>query len=508
MAPSGFSPTKHEEKLAMLSHIQEHPGTHYGNFQQRATYYNPYIEMGHLYLQAFGGNDDPSPKNQVEAWEHSIGDIAQSGFLQHPTPEPRAFDTDNGLLQPKDSGPRTNSNSDFTKPDPAACAITVKVPSAIEDQPLQLVDTPRAQKSETILRTSYDRHSEMQSYITTTTQKATAKNTQTFLHNLDLHDISEAKVKSNQQQPEVSYPLLQWEEKMQPNRVSDIIPWEVMPPAASQKYVISKFRLSSKLSAESIETLARVINNPAPGMTLSDLDDCTETGQQPDKINEPTEESFSWPLVGSDEWLELKPPTPADRERIRKLMAKAAAEVTNVLPEPLFKPYQQTSSRSNLISSAQAWFHEDKRGVRASALGLVEQNLIKARYEAGRRNGGLVPAKFNDGCAANLLVMEVAMNIKSYFDREIPVEKQRGNFFKVRAVPEYAIEKGGLLTGLSQSVSYFDDNQEGFGVAPVRIARDPRFRHGTDGGKIRSEEEWRHRNELYGRKLYEAWKCM
>jgi len=497
MTSSGFSPTKQEEKLAMLSQIPEHPRTHYGNFQQRATYHNPCTEMGHLHLQAFGGNGDSYPKNRVEAWEYSIGDVAQSGFLQHPTPEPRSFDPDNGLLEPKDSGSHTNSNSDFTKPDPAACAITVKVPSTIEDRPLQPVDT-----------LPYDRQSQMQSYITTTTQKAMAKNTQT-LHNLQLHDISEAKVKPDQQQPEVSYPLLRWEEKMQPNRVIDIIPWEVIPPAASQKYVISKFRLSSKLSAENIETIARAINNPAPGMTLSDLDGCTETGQQPDKISESIEESFSWPSVGSDEWLELKPPTPADRERIRKLMAKAAAEVTNVLPEPLFKPYQQTSSRDNSISSANAWFHEDKRGVRASALGLVERNLIKARYEAGRRNGGPVPAKFDDGFAANLLVTEVVMNIKSYFDRGISVEKQRGNFFKVRAVPEYAIEKGGLLTGLPQRVSYFDDNQEGFGVAPVRIARDPRFRpHGKDGGNIKSGEEWRHRHESCRLKLCEAWKRM
>ena len=80
--------------------------------------------------------------------------------------------------------------------------------------------------------------------------------------------------------------------------------------------------------------------------------------------------------------------------------------------------------------------------------------------------------------------------------------EQRKNFHKVKSVPEFATERGGVSGGPGSSESYFDDDDAGFQGAPVRIARDPRFRpQGKEGLKLKPEEEWQNRHDCYGRRV-------
>lgn len=210
--------------------------------------------------------------------------------------------------------------------------------------------------------------------------------------------------------------------------------------------------------------------------------------------------------VGSIEWMRLAPISTVERERVRQCMARAAKSVTNAVPmTSIFH-----GEGKDDISETQRWFYTDARGERL----LREQVNLAAQAHASKVitsikacNGGQLPGHFkegkDDGLAATLILGNVACNLQTYLVGDRKSVEQRRNFHKVKSVPDWCTERGGLvLSALGGGDSYFDGAAGGFHGAPVRVARDPRFRpQMKEGWKVNAEEEWKNRHEMYGRRI-------
>jgi len=154
----------------------------------------------------------------------------------------------------------------------------------------------------------------------------------------------------------------------------------------------------------------------------------------------------------------------------------------------------------------------DANGQRERKLGevfdeLAHNHAFEKTLRVGGIAGGGVPQEnkpgIDHGIADTLVLGNVIDTVKYYFDQIRLPEAHRNLLFKVKSVPDFAIERGTVVTGMpSTALSYFEEDQGGFHGAPVRIARDPRFRpQCKDGLKVKPEEEWKHRHEMYGRRL-------
>jgi hypothetical protein len=202
--------------------------------------------------------------------------------------------------------------------------------------------------------------------------------------------------------------------------------------------------------------------------------------------------------------MRLAPITTAERDRVRRCMASAAKSITNEVAKD-----EIISGQKEDPLETQKWFHADARGERL----LREQVDISAQSHAAKvianikaRNGGELPEQFqdgkDDGLAATLILGNVACNLQTYLVGDRKSIEQRRNFHKVKSVPDWCTERGGLSFGGLRGDSYFDGAAGGFYGAPVRVARDPRFRPQVkEGMKVKPEEEWKNRHEMYGRRI-------
>jgi hypothetical protein len=190
-------------------------------------------------------------------------------------------------------------------------------------------------------------------------------------------------------------------------------------------------------------------------------------------------------------------------------MAKAAVDLAPNIPRPKLFDKDRVGERQDDLKHTQEWFRGDARGERAFRAQLpviAEKHATLRRAAARHANGGSLPNDFklgvDDGIAASIIIGEVIANLSSYVLGDRKSAEQRKNFHKVKSVPEFATERGGMCGALRSSDSYFDDQEGGFQRAPVRIARDPRFRpQGKEGLKLKPEEEWKNRHEMYGRRV-------
>ena len=108
---------------------------------------------------------------------------------------------------------------------------------------------------------------------------------------------------------------------------------------------------------------------------------------------------------------------------------------------------------------------------------IAVQHARTKTHETTTRHCDILPADFDHGFSSNLVLGDAILNVGRYFDSRKADGVARDSFMKFKAVPEYAIERTGLLFGMRKNSSYFDDIHEDFRRAPERIARDPRFRN-------------------------------
>ena len=374
----------------------------------------------------------------------------------------------------------------------------------------------------------YDRKRRMQSFVAEATQEALARKGKTVLHNPDLYkakdqpqqlekrsdnntDLSSATylesncASTDKQDEQNQHRRVPWDAGSRPSDGTQ----EVMPTPAGQ-VVRLKINLQPSLSKGELEIIANATNNPTPRLEFPQFESRATVVNDP--INgEPSDERLH-PIdqVGSEEWAKFRPITSIERERVRACMAKAAADLAPKIPRPgLFDRENNTGGKTNQLKDSQEWFRTDLRGeqaFRAQLPGIAEKHAKFRRAAARHANGGCLPKGYNlgvdDGVAASIIMGEVIANLSSYTVGDRKSAEQRKNFHKVKSVPEFATERGGVSGGPGSSDSYFDDDEAGFQGAPIRIARDPRFRpQGKEGLKLKPEEEWQNRHDCYGRRV-------
>jgi len=373
----------------------------------------------------------------------------------------------------------------------------------------------------------YDRKSKMQSFVTEATQEALARNGKTVLHNLNLHkekDQPQQKENSCYNNTDLSLPTGYMDSRTCQNesrrkeqrrpapwvvrpRLSDGT-WDVTPQPAKQGNQ-SKINLPPWPTKGELEIIANGIENHPLGLGFLHVGSRETIEYEPSNGEPPDERLNPIDQVGSVEWAHFRPITSIECERVRACMAKAAVDLAPNIPRPRLFDKDRVSGQQDDLKHTQEWFRGDARGERAFRAQLpviAEKHATLRRAAARHANGGSLPNDFklglDDGIAASIIIGEVIANLSSYVLGDRKSAEQRKNFHKVKSVPEFATERGGMSGALRSSDSYFDDQEGGFQRAPVRIARDPRFRpQGKEGLKLKLEEEWKNRHEMYGRRV-------
>lgn len=207
--------------------------------------------------------------------------------------------------------------------------------------------------------------------------------------------------------------------------------------------------------------------------------------------------------VGSEAWMRLAPISIKERIRVRNCLMMAPG--TMATGKETEKTEKSKSGKNNFQSSSD-WFYNDGRGeqdLRQQVEILAKSYAAKATTSFKAQNGGALPKSFqdgkDDGMAANLILGNIACNLQTYLVGDPRSVEQRQNFHKVKAVPDWCAEN---VPAHGRGESFFDGATGGFIGAPVRVARDPRFRPQLkEGTKLKADEEWKNRHEMYGRRV-------
>lgn len=454
MVPSDISPAKQENKLTMLSHRYGDPSMKFGGTPQqgllspgvhtRSQIINPYTTAtpGRNPQQQFGGlAHNPA--------QHSIfHNFDSEEFVPINTEERRS------LPMPPASLPRRLSygatDDSFPLPGPIVDSPGKGAPERAQHGP---AGTPEDEP--------YDRNSKMQNFVAA--QQALAKTGKTVLHNPDLHRVKGSEpqrllsTENDTTTPEHESHIPVKED----NTGGGTLSW-LKPPPGFENHTP---RLPTNEEYK--------LYNPSP---FGD---------------EALRKEFG---VGTEDWFELKPMSRIDRLRMNKVMKLCSSSIYVDSPKALF-PDGQNQRRDHILGLLEGGHsHCSKRDV-------VEQ--IANDHVANR----LANNPGSDEAVGNARVdveMEKAHfcavgNIRDNLTKSTAMDEPFPN--KYKPAPEYAIERGGLLVGQPGSSSFFEEDTGGFYNAPSRIARDPRFRPvNKEGNKPQSEDEWKHRSDLYGRR--------
>jgi hypothetical protein len=468
MVPEDMSPTKQEQKFSLLENLP-FPQMH----DQDDSHFAQHGMMHH---------DDPFshplPFGQQYGWNNSGHDHYYQGF-QMPYQQVGGYDNSSGgAYLPQASVQRPSQSN------------PVEEQHALPSR--RATDQQACHESALRYQEPYDTERAMKDCVSKLKEKA--KDGKTVLHNPDIRkEPQRMELGSTVAKPGVRVrsesrpPLVPWEVRRKESIRND--EWQVMPPPEP----IQEPNSFTEIDGQNV--LSKI--KPAPGLPFP-------------KIFGPPQLSLEGPdlapPVGSAEWMRLAPITSAERDRVRRLMALAAKSVTNEVQHDKITSGQ---NKEDLVET-QKWFYTDARGERL----LRQQVDLSAANHASQvianvkaRNGGELPEGFqdgkDDGLAATLILGNVACNLQTYLVGDRKSVEQRRNFHKVKSVPDWCTERGGLAVGgLGSGDSYFDGATGGFYGAPIRVARDPRFRPQVkEGMKVKPEEEWKHRHEMYGRRM-------
>jgi hypothetical protein len=469
MVPDDMSPTKQEQKFSLLENIP---------FSQMHGQEVPQFAQ-HGMMQQDDPFSHPLPFGQEQyGWDNS-GHDPYCGF-QMPYQQMGGYDNESGGAYV----PQVIVQRPIPQSNPVAD------PHVLPNR--RATDQQASHESALRYQEPYDTERAMKDCVNKLKEKA--KDGKTVLHNPEVRkepqrlELGSTVSKPNvRNRSENHHPLVPWDVRSKDSIRND--EWEVMPPPEP----ISKPNSFTEIDRQN--HLGNI--KPAPGLPLPKI-----FGPPQLSLDAPD----SAPPVGSAEWMRLAPITSAERDRVRRLMALAAKSVTNEVQHDNIVTGQ---SKEDLVET-QKWFHTDARGERL----LRQQVDLSAQNHASKvianikaRNGGELPEQFqdgkDDGLAATLILGNVACNLQTYLVGDRKSVEQRRNFHKVKSVPDWCTERGGLAVGgLGGGDSYFDGAAGGFYGAPIRVARDPRFRPQVkEGMKVKPEEEWKHRHEMYGRRM-------
>lgn len=486
MVPDDISPTKQEQKFSMLENIP---------FPQMLHAQEPsrLVMARHGMMQ----NDDPfsqGPSRTFGGQQYGWGNAGHNAYYQEYQMPFRGLQHLSEGFGDSDAMYIKNRQAQRLIPTPA------HVESSTQPLPTRRTSGQQPRESPLHYQEPYDTERAMKECVNNLKEKA--KDGKTVLHNPAVHkeqsewQIVEAPNSFAERKSANHLPPVPWDVRPK-DSVRNPNEWEVMPPPTNQIPAEPDiFANNERYGLGNIK--------PAPGLPFP-----STFGPPQLSLGDPVleaEDSSAAPLVGSVEWMRLAPITSAERDRVRRRMAIAAKLATNEVPYSNISAGQE---KEDLVQS-QNWFHTDGRGERL----LRQQVDLSAQAHASKvvaniraRNGGELPDHFqdgkDDGVAATLILGNVACNLQTYLVGDRKSIEQRKNFHKVKSVPDWCTERAGLpMRGMGGADSYFDGAAGGFYGAPVRVARDPRFRPQVkEGMKVKPEEEWKNRHEMYGRRI-------
>lgn len=502
MVPDDISPTKQEQKFSMLENIPFPPSVQYHGHRHPSV--APHGMLQHDDLFSHGTHPNLVDDHQYR-WEGSGHDTYYGYQIPFPA-QPQNVAGDYGgvsdrpftahITQIPGHGPTPTTTHIEGAPDQRVVLPIRRV----SNQQLSCESSLRNQEP-------YDTERAMKECVNKLKEKA--RDGKTVLHNPNTH--------KDPQQQHVKHSEMAIVETSIVRKPSSIpqapVPWEVLPKDSNRTATQwPMMPLPADQNSEGQDFFNLNLDNaedpgnikPAPGLPFPRAFALPQLSLERAKIE--AVNSSSAPEVGSLEWMCLAPITTVERERVRRLMALAAKSVTNEVPMSSTFHVQDKED----LSEAQRWFYTDARGEKL----LREQVNLTARAHASKviadihaHGGEELPGHFkdgkDDGMAATLILGNVACNLQTYLVGDRKSIEQRRNFHRVRSVPDWCTERGGLtLGGLGGGDSYFDGAAGGFYGAPVRVARDPRFRpQMKEGMKVKPEEEWKNRHEMYGRRI-------
>jgi hypothetical protein len=501
MVLDDISPTKQEQKLSMIENMP-HPNPMHG--RDMSYYPAPH----HPFMQ----HDDPFSHGRPQTYGHSQqyawnGPSHDTYFPEYEMPFHGHSEQYGGSYEESGGSypPMPTVHVHQPSMPPRSTPTPSRLSSAANQPTILPVRRASGQQStcESPLRYQepYDTKKAMEDCVNKLKEKA--RDGKTVLHNPEVQN------QVKMQEPEQSVPTravvripsaktnvpVPW--AVQPkDTISNTSQWEVMPPPADQNLNVGG-RCSNVAEGDKQSHV-----KPAPGLPIPS----NFNTSQWEGLTLGSNGSVAPGAVGSAEWMRLAPMTSAERENVRRCMARAAKSVTNGVPE---NNITSDEDKEDLLET-QKWFYTDARGERLlrDEVGLSAQaHASKVIANIKARNGGELPESFqngkDDGLAATLILGNVACNLQTYLVGDRKSNEQRKNFHKVKSVPDWCTERGGLgPVGLGGGDSYFDGATGGFHGAPVRVARDPRFRPQVkEGMKVKPEEEWKNRHEMYGRRV-------
>ena len=527
MVPDDISPTKQEEKFAMLGqNLQHQEATEVDTMYQKNI--NP--SAPHLSLQRGSLTEMPDHQQAMRGLSHTYESPTPHGFYSsyRVVEQPVYNLTRTGFATEKSHQDyfditSVNPQAAFDEQvDPTSLEIIDRLSREVAKMPTQASARRPSYTQVSEYEEPYDRKSRMQGFVDQAKQEAMSRKSKTVLHNPDLYKASAQEQESivreaggratvsGRRSPEFPPPVVPWKVRSCPPSGHENVPWEVMPAPDISANTESHANASPGFKVS--DSMANSYGNPVPGLLLPAIFGPKGTGS-PDASTKGRQTITSRdPIyrIGSREWGQLGPMTSTERARTRACMAKAAAAETISIPGSLISEERSKYTNQSRITETQKWFKTDARGealLREDLINIAAGEAEVRKTTAAYSNGGILPAAFksgiDDGQAANILLGNVVGNLKNYLTGERDSVEQRRNFFKVKTVPDFCTERGGLLRGIAATGdSYFDREQEGYDRVPARIARDPRFRpQGREGLKVKPDEEWKHRLEMYGRRI-------
>ncbi|KIX93727.1 uncharacterized protein Z520_10633 [Fonsecaea multimorphosa CBS 102226] len=463
MVPDDISPSKQENKLASLSHEHMGPSSGFVIPHHHLMPMPEIIESSMVAPMTFAHyEEEAGPGNHSQTWSLAPGPIERP-VMQHVNSD-SAVNMD-GHIPNASSLPMPNAIRRFSYP----TAVGEPMEQGSITKPAAHRLAQHATHPVLVLpdEEPYDRKNKMQSFVAA--QQALAKTGKTVLRNPDLHRVKVLDSAS---------PAHSTSETTTPERT----------------------RLVPTYSPESI-----IIRKPPPGLD-SQLHPHQAFGQSTSKASSPFDTSTLREIfgVGKEDWFELKPVSKNQRMMMNRVMRMCAKAQSPDAPQGFLQ-----GTKTGRKESLQNWMRIASRDNKPATgtrklFEQVSKECHATRASIGGSGDGASSDQSSDAeieGAAIRAVGDILANLTESADSSDSGVDLANMGCKYKPAPEYAIERGALLMGNSGSTSFFEENTGGFYSAPSRIARDPRFRPaGKEAVKVKSEEEWKVRHDMYGRR--------
>ena len=446
MLPTDLTPTKQEHKLDMLAN-QPYPNPLYGYDDPRSAMLPQAASLPverHMSPRAVDPARDIPRRilQRQQAARHSseIESAPQTAVFAPQGPP--------DLIRHR-SFPNTVAESS-TKP---SSRIEIVRP----DQPA----TPKMVESDK----PYDRASKMQRFVEE--QQAMAKSGKTVLNSSSAGKEQDEKQNEKQDEKQDKNKLRKQRAKSKMEEVRAQHEWYL----ANDKYrpQPDPSMLNIPAEAPDVEVGMAISGRAARRKEKEDL--------------EQVEADIGWRdffAVGNEDWFGLKAPTSLDRDKMQFVMGHVALKMAPALSAPLHphhdrdwenaEDWTRTDNKRFQRASqeeTQHWMHTDPRGFRNARQGVDE---ISGRW--GEETG------FGDEgreCGIRGGLVRGAGHVLANLTEYLAEDKMHADYFnRTKSVPESAIERGGLGANFG-TISYFENEKDGFINAPDRIGRDPRY---------------------------------